>query len=205
LLLLLASSFRVVEAVDDLGRTYSMKNSRTLALCVAVMGLVGGCALELDDADPEETIDSADPAALMMETATDTHYDGGDVFVSTSGTNCLGTSHFFNTCIHVWGSGLHVDYVQGSTSLTNPNATCSGPGSYTGHFETWGPILSNGTRSFHKNSAEKTYGCNTNQHSTRKYSIDMNLPDSSWVCTRFWWKIGGDYNDTGTECLQIHK
>jgi hypothetical protein len=106
-----------------------------------------------------------------------------------SGSSCDGNSLY--TCVHVQGTGLYVDEVDGGTVNTTA-------GTVTGlHIELHGPngLLKN-SPTFSLASLQGSADYTWNHHG--------NVTGGNY-CATLWQLIGSTYYNDGTACLDVHK
>lgn len=113
-------------------------------------------------------------------------------FAVASFTNCNGEN--FDTCAHVQGTGLYVDYISGWTTNDYP----VGSGEAIGlHIEITGPSGSlKSCATFNLNAGHQSPTCTWTKNG------NVNAGNH---CAILWGANGsGGYNNLGTACVNIH-
>jgi hypothetical protein len=115
---------------------------------------------------------------------------------SASGTACNQSGFNPSTCIHLHGSGLHVDYMQVGVQLNSRQST-------RGHWQIWAPSPApvNTTEQLWVNSSwlgAIVWG--------PRWNYNRNFADNQRVCAKYWRNNGnGTWSDRGQACVTVHR
>lgn len=105
------------------------------------------------------------------------------------------------SCVYVNGEGTMVEYGQGGVKLSIRARVY-------GHTEVWGSA--SGRDLFHRSTQDKdffnsSYLFTKNIWDTQGVYYRKDMPEGAKVCSQFWKRIGGDYQNAGIACVTISK